>query len=536
MLRDYQFDILQNIRNAHEEGDANVIGVMPCRSGKTVCMSRLAAECDGPNIAMAHRQELIAQMSLTFGRQEIPHRIIAPDVVIQGITALHHEQLGRSWWRPSAPVVVASVDSLRNSDIDLSTMKLWQTDEAHHLTLGNKWGNVIEQMPNTLGVGWTATPIRLDRKSLKRGKGGVFDRLITGPAMRELIERGYIADYKIYGVPNSMDTSRIKRTSGGEFDKAAAHAEVKAARITGNLVEHYRRLADGLTAVTFAVDVELATEHAQAFKDAGMPAAVLTAKTAGTDRRDIIRAVKGGTLKHVVNVDILGEGTDFPACHVVIMARPTMSYGLFVQTFCRCLTPDDGKEWGIVIDHVGNVVRHGLPDAARTWTLDIPPKREQERASVAIQVCGNEECMQVYESFEPCCPFCGWERLREEGGGRERPEMVDGDLTLYGPELLAELRGEVAWIAGAAQVPPHLDGRAALGAVKQWNARRDVQAQLGAVIDRWAGHWQATRGESVRALYRRFYLTFGMDTLTAMSGTAKEQRTMMGKVMEDMQP
>jgi DNA repair protein RadD len=535
MLRDYQFAIIQAIRDGHSEGDRNVIGVMPCRSGKTVCMSRLAAECDGPNIAMAHRQELIAQMSLTFARNEIPHRIVAPDTVIQGITALHHEQLGRSWWRPDAQTVVASVDSLKNADIDLSRMKLWQTDEAHHLITGNKWGRVIAEMPNAHGVGWTATPVRLDKKSLKRGRGGVFDRLVTGPSMRELIGRGYITDYRIYGVPNALNMDRVRVTGGGEFDKAAAHEEVKAARITGDLVKHYRRLADGMTAVTFAVDVELAHEHAQAFKDAGMPAAVIHAKTAGAERRDVIRAVKGGTLRHVVNVDILGEGVDFPACEVVIMARPTMSYGLYVQTFCRCLTPDatnPGKV-AIVIDHVGNVVRHGLPDAYRTWTLDTPPKREAEKATIAIQVCGNEECMQVYESFQAECPFCGWERLREEGGGRERPEMVDGDLTLYGPELLAELRGEVQRIAGDACIPPHLDGRAAAGAKRQWDARREAQGDLSEEINKWAWYYHIVHKESIRTCYRRFYLTFGMDTLTAMSGSAKEQRIILERVRND---
>jgi hypothetical protein len=179
-------------------------------------------------------------------------------------------------------------------------------------------------------------------------------------------------------------------------------------------------------------------------------------------------------------------------------------------------------------------VRHGLPDAARTWTLDLPPKREQERASIAIQVCGNEECMQVYEGHSAECPFCGWERLREDGGGgRERPEMVDGDLTLYGPELLAELRGEVARIAGAAQVPPHLDGRAALGAAKQWDARRDAQNELSDEINKWAGYWHKVKGESIRTCYRRFFFTFGMDTFTAMSGSAKEQKVMRERVKND---
>ena len=54
------------------------------------------------------------------------------------------------------------------------------------------------------------------------------------------------------------------------------------------------------------------------------------------------------------------------------MGRPTQSYGLFVQQFGRVLRTADDKTHGTVIDHVGNVVRHGLPDAPRQWSLEAP--------------------------------------------------------------------------------------------------------------------------------------------------------------------
>jgi hypothetical protein len=75
-----------------------------------------------------------------------------------------------------------------------------------------------------------------------------------------------------------------------------------------------------------------------------------------------------------------------------------------------------------------------------------------------------------------------------------------------------------------------LSGVARLGAEKKWLARADAQAQLQAAIDRWAGEWVTVRGDSVRAAYRRFKATFGVDVLTAQLGTARELEAMRDRV------
>lgn len=76
----------------------------------------------------------------------------------------------------------------------------------------------------------------------------------------------------------------------------------------------------------------------------------------------ILRRFKARELTVLVNVDLFGEGFDLPATEVVSMARPTMSYALYVQQFSLALRLMDGKTEAIIIDHVGNVRRHGLPD------------------------------------------------------------------------------------------------------------------------------------------------------------------------------
>jgi superfamily II DNA or RNA helicase len=434
--------------------------------------------------------------------------------------------------------MIASVDTLIRREVDLSNVKLWQCDESHHLQAvdsenghkGNKWGKAIALLDaaGALGIGWTATPVRLDRKSLKRGRGGLFDTMVVGPSARELIRRGHLADYKLYGLPQRMDMSHV-RMRGDDFDARDLRKEAKASAITGDIVLHYQRLASGLTGITFAVDVELAGEHAQAFRAAGIPAAVLSSETPSTERTAINRGIRNGELLQIVNVDILGEGYDLPAAHCVSMARPTMSLVLYIQQSMRPMRPDGPGKTAILLDHVGNVQRHGLPDGHREWALDTPERRTTTQTSVGLQICGNPECMLAYEGFEPRCPFCEWERPKGSGGGRERPEMLDGDLVAYDEETLRALRGEAERIASAPILPAGLSGVARAGAEKKRRARADAQAQLQAAIDRWGGEMVA-RGDSVRAAYRRFKATFGVDVLTAQLGTARELEAMRDRV------
>ena len=163
------------------------------------------------------------------------------------------------------------------------------------------------------------------------------------------------------------------------------------------MVDHYLRIAKGKLGVTFAVDVEAAGDIATAFKKAGVPAEIVTAKTPDTLRASILRRFRNRELLQLVNVDLFGEGFDLPAIEVVSMARPTQSFSLFAQQFGRALRPMDGKEHAIIIDHVGNVHRHGLPDAPRDWSLDRRERRSSKNVDIVIPTRTCPECAGAYE-------------------------------------------------------------------------------------------------------------------------------------------
>ncbi|MDK3075164.1 DEAD/DEAH box helicase [Sedimentitalea sp. JM2-8] len=502
-----------------QDGDAatgNVILVAPTGFGKTVVMGALAERQTRPSVAIAHRHELVSQISKAIAQFGVHHNIIASKNTVNFCIQQHVRLFGRSFYNPRAPFTVAGVDTL-NARADklrqwANTIEMWMIDECHHVLTGNKWGKATEMFPRATGIGFTATPIRADRKSLARSQGGVFDSMVVGPNMRELIGRGSLCEYRIFCPSQSIDRANIKVGASGDFSGASLRQEAHKSQIVGDIVTHYKRIAPGKRGITFVVDVDQANETAAAFRDAGVPAECVSAKTPDSVRDAIFQKFVNGTLLQLVNVDLFGEGVDVPAVEVVSMGRPTESYGLYVQQFGRALRTIKGKTHGTIIDHVGNVVRHGLPDAPRNWSLlaEERGKRGQRDPNV-MPVTTCTECFMAYEAVTPKCPFCGH---RPEPESRGRPEFVDGDLIELDAETLAAMRGEIEAVDG----PPPADGSDIVGASinKNHRLRQEAQEELRHSIAVWAGV-QRDMGRPDSEIYRRFYHTFGTDIMSAQT-------------------
>ena len=254
----------------------------------------------------------------------------------------------------------------------------------------------------------------------------------------------------------------------------------------------------------------------------------VSAKTPDAVRAGAIQKFRAGEIMQLVNVDLFGEGFDVPAVEVVSMARPTMSYGLFVQQFGRALRTAPGKSHGIILDHVGNVQRHGLPDAPRQWSLynENYGKRGKRDDDGVIPVTSCPECFAAYERVHNACPHCGHV---PEPAGRSLPEQLDGDLIELDPSVLAEMRGEIDGIDGDAQVPVGADA-AVTGAVKKrWRERQEAQQRLRDAIALWAGMWRDA-GEDDSTIHRRFFLTFGTDVMTAQTLNAADAAQLEARV------
>lgn len=403
---------------------------------------------------------------------------------------------------------------------------------CHHVLKSNKWGKACEMFPKARGLGVTATPMRADGKGLGRHADGLFEEMIVGPTMRELINRGFLTDYHILCPPNAVRLTADDVGDSGEFKPSSVKRELAKAKITGNVVEHYIKYARGKLGVTFASDIDNAGELAQAYRAAGVTAEVVTGETPTLIRAQILRRFAAKEIQQLVNVDLFGEGFDLPAIECVSMARPTASYGLYVQQFGRALRLLPGKERALIFDHVGNLERHnGPPDKPRVWSLDRRERQPKGAPSDVIPVRVCVQCSQPYERFYQCCPYCGF---FPEPASRSGPEFVDGDLMLLDESTLKRMRGEIERIDGAPLYPQGLEP-AAMGAIRRNHLERQgAQRELRAVMDLWGG-WQKHLGRGASEAQRRFYLRYGVDVMSAYALNKADAELLTTRVNDELQ-
>jgi len=524
--RQYQTDLETSIFDSWAKGHQNTLAVLPTGGGKTWVFSKVIKKHIGPAVAIAHRQEIVSQISLSFAKHGIYHQIIAPDKVIKTVNKQHVEEIGTSFYHPQAKIAVAGVRSLWSRRKKLShwlgSVTMWVQDEAHHVLRSNEWGKAAALFPNARGLGVTATPLRADGKGLGAHADGVFHDMVVGPSMRDLINQGHLAEYRIFAPPSNLDMIGVNIGANGDYTRPGTVKAVRKSTVTGDVVKHYLRIAPGKLGITFAVDVQTATETAALFNASGVPAAVCTADTPDAERVRILRQFRNREILMLVNVDLFGEGFDVPAVEVVCMARPTKSFGLFAQQFGRALRPDGNM--AIIIDHVGNCIHHGLPDAHRVWTLDRREKTSKAKPNDVIPVKSCPSCTAVYERIYKVCPYCAH---APKPMARSGPEYVDGDLNELDAATLAAMRGEAVQLdmTPAEYLSTSGAGRlhhvAAMSAAKRFKAKQEAQVALRESIALWAGY-QKYYGRPDSESYRRFYFKFGVDVLSAQALNARD--------------
>ncbi len=386
-LRGYQQRAIGDLRDAYRAGSRAPLLCLPTGGGKTIIFTAIAQSAVSRGrqvLILVHRRELLHQASRKLTAIGLDHGLIAA-----GIPATDH------------PVQVASVQTLvrRLPGMD------WQPslviiDEAHHASAGS-WARILQQWPDAYRLGVTATPCRLDG----RGLSTAFDSLVEGPTVADLTAAGYLSPARIYAPPVIADLSGLRRRAGDYAVDQAASA-MDRPTVTGDAIGHYTRLAAGQRAIAFCCSIAHAESVARSFNAAGISAATLLGNT--PDRDAVVAAFDAGTVQILVTVDVVSEGFDIPAASCAILLRPTQSLGLFLQQVGRVLRPAPGKQQALILDHVGNVHRHGFPDDLREWSL-ADGVRRGTRGAAAPTV---RTCPQCYAAFKPApiCPCCGHEQ------------------------------------------------------------------------------------------------------------------------------
>jgi DNA repair protein RadD len=399
-LRPYQAEQIERTRAALRIHDA-VMLQLPTGGGKTAMaafMSGSAREKHKSVWFLAHRDFLLEQTAATFDLVGIPYGFIAA---------------GRPFNRYQA-VQICSVGTLvrRLGRLHVPDVIIW--DEAHHCSAATyakiyEWATVsrLPGLQPTRHIGLSATPCRLDGKGL----GKYFKALVCGPNVGELIETGYLSRYKAFA-PSTPDLQGIG-VRAGDYARDEIDLLMDTGQIVGELVRHYQEYADGLRALYFAVSIRHSEHIAATFNAAGIPAVHLDGTHSTAERIAAARAFGRGDIRIIANVDLFGEGYDLAsqagmdvAVEAVGLARPTQSLALHLQQVGRALRVAPHKDHAVILDHAGNLMRHGLPDDEREWSLEgVDKRRKKSGPNLAVRQC--RECFGVYRAGLEACPYCG---------------------------------------------------------------------------------------------------------------------------------
>lgn len=433
-LRDYQQDIYAQLTTSSTDD----VVQLDTGGGKTPI---IAAIIDAsPTLCIAHRNYLVEQISATLAKISKPHHIIATSRT-QKACMLNQRHL-------TAPsqCYVASIQSLiswhKRGILNLDTSLPFTIifDEAHHVADKNQWAKLAEIFPNARKIGFTATPCRLDGKALHKTQGGLFDRLIQAETLREnstqkLIAKGFLSDYEVFAPPTQLQMQELKMGSTGDYTGASLEYVVNRRNIVADVVKTHCRLAQHKKTLVFCVSIENAKVVANAFKDTGLSAAYIASDLSGPEITRRIDAFKRGDIQVLCNVDMVTEGFDMPQIECVQMLRPTASLGLYRQIVGRVLRPKPDGSKAIIIDHVCNTMRHGLPDDHIEWSLHGTPKNKSE----PVVAC--ESCEHVFNIYLRECPSCG---LKNPILSKSSSFNVLVDVGIISIDLVRQVRSKLA--------------------------------------------------------------------------------------------
>ena len=380
--------------------------------GKTMLSAMMAAaslEKQGRVAFLCHRDYLLYQTANTYKDMGIRHSYLAAGKPLN----------------PHAKTHIGMVGSLKSRQHKIETPTLAFSDEAHH-GVAATWKEAIEKWPDTTFIGLSATP---GARTDGRGLDEIYDDIVCGPSVSELIALGALSDYRWFQGRPPAELLALKLSKSDSADKQAEIMDKPV--IIGDMVGNYKQKAMGKKAVYFAPNVKMSMDLADAFNAAGVPFAHMDKDTPDWQRKRIAKAIARGELLGFSNVAIAGEGFDLAAqagmdvtIEVTGLCRKTQSLPLLIQMAMRCMRAK--SEPGLIFDHCDNYGTHGwLPADDIEWTLQGAIRKEREVKAVQCP-----HCLATGYPNAGCCTNCGQNVADTVAAvaARAQMEIIEGEL------------------------------------------------------------------------------------------------------------
>ena len=372
-LRDYQITMLQGLNKAWKRNQ-NVMVQMPTGTGKTHLMAAVIHDyADKGVLVVAHRRELIAQISQTLDGFGVEHGLIvsgqeidySQKVQVASIQTLCRRIADINGPRPKKRGRKSAEDKIaEQTSLDFSLIII---DEAHH-ALADTYRMLWEKWPNARFLGLTATPCRLNNAPFT----DLFQMLLQSWSIQEFIDKGWLSDFEyVSASPNSEALKQVrslkKRGADGDYQTTELATVMDVPESIEHLYKSYKQFADGKKGIVYAIDRQHAQHIAEYYASQGVKCSVIDSKTSADCRQQTLDDYRQQVLDVLVNVDIFSEGFDCPEVEFIQLARPTLSLSKYLQQVGRGMRISPGKPHVLILDNVGLYQIFGLPTEERDW-------------------------------------------------------------------------------------------------------------------------------------------------------------------------
>lgn len=412
VLRNYQEKLVAGIRDAWTRS-RSVLAWMPTGAGKTeisVYLAQAEAAKGGCTLFVVDRKTLAGQARMRYSAKYglLTGLLRGEDTFVRGYE----------------PALIATVQTLQarweqpEVMTALSRITLVVIDEAH-IRFGHH-EQIIRHLPNARVLGLTATPLR-------DGLGLMFGAMVRGPSYTDLLSMGYLVRPR-YFIPHVQDIADGLKSVGvaatGDYVVSQLSELMRRKTIVGDVVETWRDKANNRPTIVFCADIAHSRATCDGFLQAGIAAEHIDLHTDEIEREEMFKRFRNGETRVLCSIVVLAVGFDEPVASCAILARPTLSLTMHIQQVGRVLRACEGKPDALILDHAGNVLRHGRVEEFSPPELSSIDKRTDKKAKIHVSdLFPCPACRAVMSPGQRVCGECGHEIAR-----RNRVDFVPGRL------------------------------------------------------------------------------------------------------------
>ena len=262
-------------------------------------------------------------------------------------------------------------------------------------------GSLLKANPDLRVIGLSATTYRLGH-GLITEKPAIFDVILKPTSIEELIDQGHLSKLRSKDTLVKIDVAGVGKR-GGEYIEAELQEKVDKKEQNAKIAsEVIARAGDRKTWIFFCTGVKHAEHMAEELRLQGIAAECLTGETKAKDRESIIQRFKSGELKALTNANVLTTGFDCPDIDLVVLMRPTMSPGLYMQQVGRGMRLKSHTDHCLVLDFAGVVSYHGP-----VTKVQPPKKAGKGNGEAPVKLCDN--CSEICHAAVRVCPCCDYQ-------------------------------------------------------------------------------------------------------------------------------